>query len=34
MLLTEALVAAVTKHLWETAKPRMEAIERLRNQKS
>ena len=34
MLLTEALVAAVTKHLWETAKPRMEAVERLRNPKS
>jgi DNA-binding MurR/RpiR family transcriptional regulator len=34
MLLTEALVAAVTKHLWETAKPRMEAVERLRSQKS
>ncbi|RDI57743.1 MurR/RpiR family transcriptional regulator [Microvirga subterranea] len=31
LLLTEAMVAAVTKHLWETAKPRMEAIERLRN---
>ena len=34
MLLTEALVAAVTKHLWETAKPRMEAVERLRNPKT
>lgn len=34
LLLTEALVAAVTKHLWETAKPRMEAIERLRNGKT
>jgi DNA-binding MurR/RpiR family transcriptional regulator len=31
LLLTEALVAAVTKRLWETAKPRMEAVERLRN---
>ena len=34
LLLTEALVAAVTKHLWETAKPRMEALERLRNAKA
>jgi DNA-binding MurR/RpiR family transcriptional regulator len=34
MLLTEALVAAVTKHLWDTAKPRMEALERLRNEKN
>ncbi|NIX78141.1 MurR/RpiR family transcriptional regulator [Microvirga terricola] len=31
LLLTEALVSAVTKRLWETAKPRMEAVERLRN---
>ncbi|MGO4387435.1 MurR/RpiR family transcriptional regulator [Microvirga sp. 2YAF29] len=31
LLLTEALVAAVTKRLWETAKPRMEAVERLRS---
>ncbi len=30
LLLTEALVATVTKRLWETAKPRMEAAERLR----
>jgi DNA-binding MurR/RpiR family transcriptional regulator len=30
MLLVEALVAEVTKRLWETARPRMEAIERLR----
>ncbi|WP_112663774.1 MurR/RpiR family transcriptional regulator [Microvirga flavescens] len=30
MLLTEALIGAVTKRLWETAKPRMEAVERLR----
>ncbi len=30
LLLTEALIAAVTKRLWETAKPRMEAVERLR----
>ena len=34
LLLTEALVAAVTKRLWETAKPRMEAVERLRNERS
>ena len=34
LLLTEALVAAVTKRLWETAKPRMEAIEQLRGAKS
>jgi DNA-binding MurR/RpiR family transcriptional regulator len=33
LLITEALVAAVTKRLWETAKPRMEAVERLRNGK-
>ncbi|WP_243375544.1 MurR/RpiR family transcriptional regulator [Microvirga solisilvae] len=33
LLITEALVAAVTKHLWDTAKPRMEAVERLRNEK-
>jgi len=33
LLLTEALLAAVTKHLWETAKPRMEAVERLRGEK-
>jgi DNA-binding MurR/RpiR family transcriptional regulator len=33
LLLTEALVAAVTKRLWETAKPRMEAVERLRDGK-
>jgi DNA-binding MurR/RpiR family transcriptional regulator len=33
LLITEALVATVTKRLWETAKPRMEAVERLRNQK-
>jgi DNA-binding MurR/RpiR family transcriptional regulator len=33
LLITEALVAAVTKRLWETAKPRMEAVERLRNEK-
>ncbi|MBF9235050.1 MurR/RpiR family transcriptional regulator [Microvirga alba] len=31
LLLTEALVSAVTKRLWDTAKPRMEAVERLRN---
>ncbi len=31
LLLTEALIAAVTKRLWDTAKPRMEAVERLRN---
>ncbi|MGO4704868.1 MurR/RpiR family transcriptional regulator [Microvirga sp. 2MCAF38] len=30
LMLTEALVATVTKRLWETAKPRMEAVERLR----
>jgi DNA-binding MurR/RpiR family transcriptional regulator len=30
LLLMEAIVAAVTKRLWDTAKPRMEAIERLR----
>jgi hypothetical protein len=29
----EALIAAVTKRLWETAKPRMEAVERLRTGK-
>lgn len=33
MLLAEALVGAVTRRLWETAKPRMEAVERLRDQK-
>ncbi|MGO4573779.1 MurR/RpiR family transcriptional regulator [Microvirga sp. 2TAF3] len=33
LLLAEALVAAVTKRLWETAKPRMEAVERLRSGK-
>jgi DNA-binding MurR/RpiR family transcriptional regulator len=33
LLLTEAIVAAVTKALWETAKPRMEAVERLREKK-
>lgn len=32
LLLTEALIAAVTKRLWDTAKPRMEAVERLRNE--
>jgi DNA-binding MurR/RpiR family transcriptional regulator len=32
MLLTEALVGAVTRRLWKTAKPRMEAVERLRGQ--
>lgn len=31
LFLAEALVAAVTKRLWETAKPRMEAVERLRS---
>jgi DNA-binding MurR/RpiR family transcriptional regulator len=30
LMLVEALVAAVTKRLWDTAKPRMEAIEKLR----
>jgi DNA-binding MurR/RpiR family transcriptional regulator len=30
LLLVEALLAAVTKRLWKTAKPRMEAVERLR----
>jgi DNA-binding MurR/RpiR family transcriptional regulator len=30
LLLTEALIAAVTKRLWNSAKPRMEAVERLR----
>jgi DNA-binding MurR/RpiR family transcriptional regulator len=34
LLLTEALVAAVTKRLWDSAKPRMEAVERLRNERS
>jgi len=34
LLLTEALVAAVTKRLWDTAKPRMQAVERLRNDKA
>jgi DNA-binding MurR/RpiR family transcriptional regulator len=33
LLLTEALIAAVTKRLWESAKPRMETVERLRNEK-
>lgn len=33
MLLAEALVGAVTRRLWKTAKPRMEAVERLRDQK-
>jgi DNA-binding MurR/RpiR family transcriptional regulator len=32
LLLTEALVAAVTKRLWDSAKPRMEAVERLRGE--
>jgi DNA-binding MurR/RpiR family transcriptional regulator len=32
LLLTEALVAAATKRLWETARPRMEAVERLRGE--
>ncbi|MCB8822765.1 MurR/RpiR family transcriptional regulator [Microvirga rosea] len=31
MLIAEALVGAVTRRLWDTAKPRMEAVERLRN---
>jgi DNA-binding MurR/RpiR family transcriptional regulator len=31
LLLTEALVGAVTKRLWDSARPRMEAIERLRD---
>jgi DNA-binding MurR/RpiR family transcriptional regulator len=31
LLLVEALVASVTKRLWATARPRMEAAERLRN---
>lgn len=30
LLLTEALIATVTKRLWNSAKPRMEAVERLR----
>ena len=30
LLIVEALVAVVTKRLWKTAKPRMEAIEKLR----
>jgi len=34
LLLVEALIAAVTKRLWESAKPRMEAVERLRNERS
>lgn len=34
LLLTEALVAAVTKRLWETARPRMEAVEDLRCDKT
>jgi DNA-binding MurR/RpiR family transcriptional regulator len=34
LLLTEALVAAVTKRLWDSAKPRMEAVERLRGERS
>ena len=33
LLLVEALIAAVTKRLWETARPRMEAVERLRTGK-
>jgi len=33
LFITEALLAAVTKRLWETAKPRMEAVERLRDEK-
>ncbi|WP_210497036.1 MurR/RpiR family transcriptional regulator [Microvirga antarctica] len=32
LLLTEALIATVTKRLWASAKPRMEAIERLRDE--
>jgi len=32
LLITEALVATVTKRLWTTAKPRMEAVEKLRNE--
>jgi DNA-binding MurR/RpiR family transcriptional regulator len=31
LMLTEALVATVTKQLWETARPRMETVERLRD---
>jgi DNA-binding MurR/RpiR family transcriptional regulator len=31
LLIVEALIAAVTKDLWKTARPRMEAIERLRS---
>ncbi|HST93525.1 MAG TPA: MurR/RpiR family transcriptional regulator [Microvirga sp.] len=34
LLLTEALMAAVTKRLWDTAKPRMEAVERLRSSRT
>jgi DNA-binding MurR/RpiR family transcriptional regulator len=33
LLIAETLIAEVTKQLWETAKPRMEAIERLRQGK-
>jgi DNA-binding MurR/RpiR family transcriptional regulator len=33
LLLVEALIAAVTKRLWDTARPRMEAVERLRTGK-
>jgi DNA-binding MurR/RpiR family transcriptional regulator len=33
LLIAEALIAAVTKSLWKTAKPRMEAVERLRSEK-
>ncbi|QFU18022.1 SIS domain-containing protein [Microvirga thermotolerans] len=32
LLIVEALVGAVTRRLWKTAKPRMEAVERLRNE--
>lgn len=34
LLIVEALVAGVTKRLWDTAKPRMEAVERLRGERS
>jgi DNA-binding MurR/RpiR family transcriptional regulator len=33
LLIVEALMAAVTKRLWATAKPRMEAIEQLRQER-
>jgi DNA-binding MurR/RpiR family transcriptional regulator len=33
LLLVETLIAAVTKRLWDTARPRMEAVERLRTGK-